>query len=75
LLNEVRRELAMRYLANPALSMVEVSRLLGYGQPSSFSRWFAAEFGGPPTHARAPAGTSETNHAGPIRRRAAISPV
>jgi AraC-like DNA-binding protein len=49
LLNDVRRELALRYLANPALSMIEVARLLGYNQPSSLSRWFASEFGAPPT--------------------------
>ena len=69
LLNEVRRELAMRYLANPALSMIEVSRLLGYGQPSSFSRWFATEFGVPPTNhvTRAPpADRPDPTRAGPI---------
>jgi AraC-like DNA-binding protein len=49
LLNGVRRELATRYLANSALSMIEVARLLGYSQASSFSRWFAAEFGTSPT--------------------------
>jgi AraC-like DNA-binding protein len=49
LLNGVRRDLALRYLASPTLSMIEVARLLGYSQPSSFSRWFKSEFGSPPT--------------------------
>jgi AraC-like DNA-binding protein len=44
LLNGVRRDLAVRYLANPAYSMTEIARLLGYGQLSSFTRWFIAEF-------------------------------
>jgi AraC-like DNA-binding protein len=44
----VRRELAEGYLADPAVSVTEVARLLGYGQISSFTRWFVAEFGAPP---------------------------
>jgi AraC-like DNA-binding protein len=49
LLNAARRELAQRYQADGNLSATEISRLLGYGQPSSFSRWYAAEFGKPPS--------------------------
>jgi AraC-like DNA-binding protein len=48
LLNDARRELALRYLENPAYSLTQVAELLGYGFPSSFSRWFAAEFGSSP---------------------------
>jgi AraC-like DNA-binding protein len=48
LLNEVRRELAQRYVANPRYSLVRVSELLGYSTPSSFTRWFIAQFGMPP---------------------------
>ncbi|HEX4780534.1 MAG TPA: AraC family transcriptional regulator [Usitatibacter sp.] len=50
LLTEARRELAMRYLANPDYSMTQVAHLLGYSFPSSFTRWFVAQFG------RSPAG-------------------
>jgi AraC-like DNA-binding protein len=55
LLNEVRRELAVRYLANPTYSKTEIARLLGYGQLSSFTRWFIGEFGAPPTRWRSDA--------------------
>lgn len=53
LLNEVRRELALRYLASPANSIGTVAQLTGYATPSSFSRWFAAEFGMSPAQWRA----------------------
>jgi AraC-like DNA-binding protein len=56
LLNEVRRDLAVRYLANPTYSKTEIARLLGYGQLSSFTRWFISEFGAPPTRWRSDAG-------------------
>jgi AraC-like DNA-binding protein len=56
LLNEVRRDLAVRYLANPTYSKTEIARLLGYGQLSSFTRWFIGEFGAPPTRWRPDAG-------------------
>lgn len=45
LLNEVRRELALRYLASSAHSVTAVAQMTGYSTPSSFTRWFAAEFG------------------------------
>lgn len=53
LLNGVRRELAVRYLANPALPLSHVSGLLGYGRQSSFNRWFAEAFGASPSGWRA----------------------
>ncbi len=53
LLAEARRELALRYLANPAYSIAEVGRMTGYANPSSFTRWFAAEFGMAPAQWRA----------------------
>jgi AraC-like DNA-binding protein len=55
LLNDVRRDLAVRYLANPTYSKTEIARLLGYGQLSSFTRWFIGEFGTPPTRWRSEA--------------------
>jgi len=43
-LNEIRRELAVRYLANSNHSLTTVAHLTGYSSMSSFSRWFIAEF-------------------------------
>jgi len=45
LVNEVRRELVVRYMQNPGYSMTTISELLGYSIPSSFTRWFNAQFG------------------------------
>ena len=52
LVAEVRRELAPRYIGNPRYPMSRVAGQLGYAQPSSFTRWFAAEFGLPPVQWR-----------------------
>jgi AraC-like DNA-binding protein len=54
LLNSVRRDLALQHLENPSLSLTDVSGLLGYGQPSSLTRWFIAEFGVSPSAWRDP---------------------
>ena len=43
-LNSVRTELALRYMENPQYSLEAVGRLLGFTSPSSFTRWFSAEF-------------------------------
>ena len=48
ILNEIRRELAPRYLAHSSHSLVTIAHLTGYSSLSSFSRWFAAEFKMPP---------------------------
>lgn len=53
LLGEVRRELAAAYLANSAHPVTTVAGLLGYASPSSFTRWFTAEFGASPQAWRA----------------------
>jgi AraC-like DNA-binding protein len=52
LLNATRREQVLRYLDNPAYSLTQVAALLGYGFPSSFTRWFTAEFGKSPARWR-----------------------
>jgi AraC-like DNA-binding protein len=44
LVNEVRRDLVLRYLAQPDQSLTRVSELVGYGQLSSFTRWFISQF-------------------------------
>jgi len=53
LVNGVRRDLAVRYLSNPGYSLSQIGELLGYGQLSSFTRWFVAQFGVAPTRWRA----------------------
>jgi AraC-like DNA-binding protein len=49
LLNGIRRDLTVRYLQNQSLSITHLAGLVGYSSQSTFSRWFAAEFGTPPT--------------------------
>jgi AraC-like DNA-binding protein len=48
LINEVRCDLAQRYMNNPSHSLERIGDLLGYSLPSSFTRWFAARFGSTP---------------------------
>lgn len=48
ILNEVRRELALRYVENPQYAMLRVAELLGYSSASTFTRWFSLQFGEPP---------------------------
>lgn len=53
LLNLVRRELALRYLSSSAHDVTSIAQMIGYAAPSSFTRWFAAEFGVAPGQWRA----------------------
>jgi len=53
LLGEVRRELALRYLSSSAHSITAIAHMIGYATPSSFTRWFCAEFGVSPIDWRA----------------------
>ena len=53
LLNEVRREAALRYLSGSSHNVTAIAQMTGYASPSSFTRWFAAEFGMAPAHWRA----------------------
>jgi AraC-like DNA-binding protein len=53
LLNGIRREHALRYLANARSPLSEVAALLGYSRETSFARWFAGEFGVTPSSWRA----------------------
>ena len=55
LLDEIRRELAQRYLAEPTRPIAAVAELIGYRTPSSFTRWFTAAFGRSPAAWRAEA--------------------
>lgn len=67
LINDVRRDLVLRYLDNPNYSLSRIADMLGYSMASSFTRWFISQFDMPPavwrtTHkpgsAKAPAGSS-----------------
>ena len=49
LLNHVRRDLVVGYLANPRFEVGHVAGLLGYAEHASFTRWFTREFGKTPT--------------------------
>jgi AraC-like DNA-binding protein len=53
LLAEVRRELALRYLSSSTHSITGIAHMTGYATPSSFTRWFCAEFGMSPAQWRA----------------------
>lgn len=48
LINDVRRDLVLRYLENPSYSLSQVADMLGYSMASSFTRWFISQFGMPP---------------------------
>ncbi|MCY1552850.1 Helix-turn-helix domain protein [compost metagenome] len=50
ILNEVRRELAQRYLENTDYPIGRVAELLGYANLGSFSRWYSTQFQKPPSH-------------------------
>jgi AraC-like DNA-binding protein len=45
LVEEVRRELAVRYMSNPRYPIGRVAALLGYNQQGSFTNWFVSRFG------------------------------
>ncbi|MNN58778.1 HTH-type transcriptional regulator VirS [compost metagenome] len=45
LINEVRRDLVLRYMENPRYTLSRIADLLGYSVPSSFTRWFTTQFG------------------------------
>ena len=53
LLGDARRELALRYLSNSTHSVAAIAQMTGYAAPSSFTRWFCAEFGVAPAAWRA----------------------
>jgi AraC-like DNA-binding protein len=52
LINDVRRELVLRYMRTPSYSMGQIAALLGYSTPGSFTRWFIAQFGASPARWR-----------------------
>ena len=53
IVDDVRRELAERYLAQDHRALSEVASLLGFSEPSGFSRWYRRQFNRPPSHGQA----------------------
>ena len=53
LLDEIRHQLALRYLADPRVAISEVAYLLGYSEPSPFHRAFRRWTGNTPGERRA----------------------
>jgi len=51
-LNDMRREMVVRYVRNDALVLSGVAEVPGYSRQSSFNRWLANELGTAPTHGR-----------------------
>lgn len=45
LMNDIRKELAARYVFEGSRSLTDVAELLGFTAPSSFSRWYQMQFG------------------------------
>jgi AraC-like DNA-binding protein len=45
IVDEVRRELAARYLSDRQRTLADISSLLGFAAPSGFSRWYKQQFG------------------------------
>ena len=52
IVNATRGALAERCLANDRYSLTDVSQLLGFAAPSTFSRWFRGRFGVTPSQWR-----------------------
>jgi AraC-like DNA-binding protein len=53
IVDEVRRELATRYLADRGRTLADIAALLGFAAPSGFSRWYKQQFGTTAAAARA----------------------
>lgn len=56
LVEDMRGQLARHYVADPSLSLTSIAFLLGYADPSSFSKAFKNRFGVPPQRYRAERG-------------------
>ncbi len=61
-INEVRRELVLRYMENSRYPLRRIAELLGYSMLSSFTRWFTVQFGVAPVIWRAQHGAQKTGH-------------
>jgi len=59
--DEVRRELAVRYMSNPRYPVGRVAVLLGYAQQGSFTNWFVSRFDMTPRDWRASHAAAQTS--------------
>jgi AraC-like DNA-binding protein len=59
LMDEVRREAAQRHLGNPNQPIADLAPMLGFSDPSAFSRWFSGKFGCSPRTWRTQIKTTE----------------
>lgn len=53
ILDQIRRELSLKYLSEPTLTLAEIANLLGYSEQSPFFRAFMRWFGSTPAKFRA----------------------
>ena len=51
-MNDIRKQLALRYVLESKRSLAEVAELLGFTAASSFSRWYQSQFGCSASEAR-----------------------
>lgn len=58
--NDIRKELAARYVFESNRSLTEVAELLGFTAASSFSRWYLGQFGSSAKDSRAKAQSGAT---------------
>lgn len=52
LMNEIRIDLAERYIEQGTRPITDVAALLGFSELSAFSRWYLQQFGQSPSHSR-----------------------
>jgi len=52
LVNQIRTELATRYVTQSERPLIDVAALLGFSAPSGFSRWYQGQFGCSPSQSR-----------------------
>ena len=62
-MNDIRKQLALRYVLESKRSLTEVAELLGFTAASSFSRWYLLQFGCSAKAARAQSPKTLTTHA------------
>lgn len=69
IVDSVRREFAARYVRDRRRSLAEVSELLGFAAPGSFSRWYRQAFGVSPASDRGRRATGAREPAGRLGHR------
>jgi AraC-like DNA-binding protein len=59
IVEDVRTEMARRYLGDPSRQLYLIAKMLGFSELSAFSRWFRSRYGCSPSQWRAEAETFE----------------